>query len=409
MSTSSLTATRPMPSYAKLAVILGTLSAFAPLSIDMYLPALPTIAADFGTEISVVQQTLAIFFIGLAVGQAVYGPVADRVGRRPPLLFGCALYALACIGCAFAPTIQSLIFLRLAQALGGCAGIVICRSIVRDLFDQQESARMYSFLMLVMGLAPITAPLIGGQLLLFFGWRAIFITLSLFGVICFLLVAFILPETLPVERRANSGFGAVVRNYVEIITNRNYLGYALAGGLASSAMFAYISGSPFVFMELNGVPPERFGLLFGVNAIGLIAAAQINRWLLTRYQGLHILNRALAFTACASIILVIVTATGFGGFPAMLIMLFLCIASTGLVGPNATAAAMAPYPQRAGSAAALLGATQFVLGACAGTLVGLLHNGTALPMVAVIALCAVGAYLTLQFLAMRGQPQNVTS
>ncbi len=399
---------RPVPSYAKLAMILGTLSAFAPISIDMYLPALPSIAGDFDTQTSVAQQTLAVFFIGLALGQAFYGPIADRIGRRPPLLFGCGLYMLACIGCALAPTIQSLILLRFVQALGGCAGIVISRSIVRDLFDQQESARMYSFLMLVMGLAPITAPLIGGQLLLFFGWRAIFITLGGFGLLCFLLVILILPETLPSERRTSVGLGAALRSYGEILTSRRYMGFAVAGGLASSAMFAYISGSSFVFIELNGVAPERFGLLFGTNAIGLIAAAQFNRWLLRRYQGIQILNAALAFTASSGLLLVVVTATGFGGFPAMLIVLFCCIASTGLVGPNATAAAMAPYAQRAGSAAALLGAIQFILGAGAGSLVGLLHNGTALPMAGVIALCAVSSYLILQLLAIRElQPAHI--
>jgi DHA1 family bicyclomycin/chloramphenicol resistance-like MFS transporter len=407
MTTPSLSNTRPIPSYAKLAIILGTLSAFGPLSIDMYLPALPTIAAEFNTQTSVVQQTLAVFFIGLAVGQAFYGPIADRMGRRAPLLFGCTLYMIACIGCAFAPTIQSLVLLRLAQALGGCAGIVISRSIVRDLFDQQESARMYSFLMLVMGLAPITAPLIGGQLLLYLGWRAIFVTLSLFGLACVLLVTFVLPESLPVERRAQSGLGAVLRNYGEILMNRSYMGFAVASGLASSAMFAYISGSSFVFIELNGVAPEHFGFIFGINAIGLVGAAQLNRWLLARYEGVQVLRAALAVTAVSGILLVIVAATGFGGFPALLIVLFCCIASTGLVGPNATAAAMAPYAQRAGSAAALLGAIQFVLGAAAGSLVGLLHNGTALPMTGVIALCGVGAFLMLQFLALRTQPQAV--
>jgi MFS transporter, DHA1 family, multidrug resistance protein len=409
MTTSSLSGARPMPSYAKLAIILGTLSAFAPLSIDMYLPALPTIAADFGTQTAVVQQTLSVFFIGLAVGQIFYGPIADRVGRRPPLLFGSALYMLACIGCAFAPTIQSLILLRLAQALGGCAGIVISNSIVRDLFDQRESARMYSFLMLVMGLAPITAPLIGGQLLLYFGWRAIFITLAGFGLLCLLLVGFILPETLSVERRTRAGLGAALRSYGEILTNRAYVGYALAGGLASSAMFAYISGSSYVFIELNGIAPERFGLLFGINAVGLIAAAQLNRWLLTRYDGVQILRVALSLTASMGLLLVLVTATGFGGFPAMLGVLFCCIASTGLVRPNATAAAMAPYAQAAGSAAALLGATQFFLGAAAGALVGFFHNGTALPMAGVIALCAVGAFLVLNFLALRAAEVHLTS
>lgn len=391
-----------------LAIILGTLSAFGPLSIDMYLPALPAIAEDFGTQTAVVQQTLSVFFIGLAVGQTIYGPIADRVGRRVPLLIGSTLYMLACIGCAFAPTIQSLILLRLAQALGGCAGIVISRSIVRDLFDQQESARMYSFLMLVMGLAPITAPLIGGQLLLFFGWRSIFVLLSGFGLLCVLLVTFVLPETLPVERRLNSGLGEVLQNYWGILRNRSYMGFALASGLASAAMFAYISGSSFVFIELNGIAPEHFGLLFGINAVGLIGAAQLNRWLLARYQGLQILQAALTFTAISGILLLIVTATGIGGFPTMLVVLFFCIASTGLVGPNATAAAMEPYAKRAGSAAAMLGATQFIFGAVAGTLVTFFHNGTAIPMVGVIALCTICAYLTLQFLALRTTSKAAT-
>lgn len=395
------------PGYAKLAIVLGILTAFGPLSIDMYLPGLPAIAREFGTTTAAAQQTLSIFFAGLAVGQAFYGPIADRVGRRGPLLFGSALYAIACIGCAFATSIPSLVWLRLLQALGGCAGMVITQSVVRDLFDQHESARMYSFLTLVMGVAPITAPLLGGQLLLYFGWRAIFITLSFYGVACMLLSAYALPETLPPERRARTGLGDVLRVYGELLTNRSYMGYALAGGLASAAMFAYISGSSFVFIELNGIAPEHYGLLFGTNAIGLVSAAQLNRWLLTRYSSLQILGVALSITALSGLLLVTITALGIGGFPGMLVALFVCIASTGLVGPNATAAAMAPFATRAGSAAALQGTTRFVLGAGAGALLGLLHNGTALPMTGVVALCAVGAYLTLHGLALRTTPQPV--
>ncbi len=395
------------PGYAKLAVVLGILTAFGPLSIDMYLPALPTIAQEFGTTTAVAQQTLSIFFLGLALGQLFYGPISDRMGRRGPLFFGSALYTVACIGCALAPTMESLVLLRLAQALGGCAGVVITRSVVRDLFDQRESARMYSFLMLVMGLAPITAPLIGGQVLLYFGWRAIFLILSAYGVLCMLLVVFSLPETLPMARRTRAGLGTVLRVYGELLLNRTYMGFALAGGLASAAMFAYISGSSFVFIELNGVAPERFGLLFGINAIGLMSAAQLNRWLLTRYSALQILSAALAVTAGSGLLLLTITALGIGGFPAMLAVLFVCIASTGLVQPNSTAAAMAPFGTRAGSAAALLGATQFMLGAGAGALIGLLHNGTALPMVGVVALCGTGAFLVLHGLALRATPQPV--
>lgn len=388
-------------SYLKLALILGTLSAFGPFSIDMYLPGLPAIASEFDVTTAVVQQTLAVFFIGLAVGQTFYGPIADRIGRRPPLIFGCILYTAACIGCAFVPSIERLIALRLIQALGACAGVVITRSMVRDLFDEQESARMYSFLMLVMGIAPITAPLIGGQLLIYFDWRAIFITLAGFGLLCLMLVLFALHETLPPERRNRAGFGSVLRNYVLLLGDRTFMGFAIAGGLASSAMFAYISGSPFVFIELNGVAPEHFGLLFGTNAAGLIGAAQLNRYLLLRYPAAKILTFALGITGSAGLLLPVLAATGWGGFPGLLIVLFITIASTGLVGPNATALAMGPHARRAGSAAALLGATQFLLGATAGALVGFLDNGTAMPMTGVVALCGVSAFFVLYFIALR--------
>ncbi len=388
-------------SYNKLVVILGTLTAFAPLSIDMYLPGLPAIAREFGVPTSAVQQTLAVFFVGLSLGQALYGPISDRVGRRRPLLFGCALYVVACIGCALAPTIGSLIVLRLAQALGGCAGVVIARSVVRDLFDQKEAARMFSFLMLVMGLAPILAPLIGGQVLAAWGWRAIFVVLAGFGVLCVVMVLFGLPETLPAERRVQAGLGEALRVYGRLLTDMHFMGYVLASGLASACMFTYISGSPFVFIELNGVPPERYGLIFGMNALGLIVASQINRRLLVQHDGHAILRVALMVTAGSALLLFITTALGIGGFPLMLALIFVCIGSTGFVGPNATAAAMANYGRQAGSASALIGAIQFALGAAAGALLGALHNGTALPMTGVIALCGMASFICLQVLVNR--------
>jgi DHA1 family bicyclomycin/chloramphenicol resistance-like MFS transporter len=391
------------PSIARLAIILGILSAFGPLSIDMYLPGLPTIAQDFGVDTAAAQQTLSSFFVGLAVGQLIYGPISDRLGRRRPLLFGCALFTLACLGCFLAPSLNSLILLRFVMAFGACAGMVITRSVVRDLFDQRESARMYSMLVLVMGLAPMLAPLAGGQLLIYWGWRSIFLVLSAFGILCLVLVYFGLAESLVVERRVRQGPGAVLRSYGRLLCDGRFMGYTAAGGLASAAMFAYISGSPFVFIELNGVPPERYGLLFGVNALGLIAASQLNRWLLERYAGSQILVTALGVTAVSGLLLVVAAATGLGGFPGMLVVLFICIASTGLVGPNATAAAMAPYARQAGSASAMLGAIQFGFGAAAGVLVGLLFNGTALPMAATIALCGVSAFVMLRVLALRPQ------
>lgn len=392
--------------YAKMAILLGVLTAFGPLSIDMYLPGLPAIAREFQTSAAAAEQTLATFLIGLALGQAIYGPLSDRLGRRQPLIFGSALYALASIGCILAPTIQSLVVLRFAQALGGCAGIVITRSIVRDLFDERESARMYSFLMLVLGLAPITAPLAGAQLLVIFGWRAIFIFLTFFGLVSLLLTLLILPETLPAERRAAASLRAVLQGYGRLLADRRYMGFVLAGALGFGTMFAYISGSPFVFIELNGIAPEHYALIFGSNAFGLIAATQFNRWLLARYHGGQILTAALTITATSGLALAAVTAAGLGGFVLMLALLFCCVASMGLVLPNATAAAMSAYGRQAGSASALFGAVQFAVGAGAGAVVSLLHNNTALPMVGTIAFCGVAALLCLQLLALRPLPQE---
>lgn len=389
------------PSNARLTIVLGILSAFGPFSIDMYLPGLPAIAREFGVDTAAAQQTLSSFFIGLAVGQLIYGPLSDRLGRRRPLIFGCAVYALACLGCFVSPSLGGLILLRFAMALGACAGMVITRSVVRDLFDQRESARMYSMLVLVMGLAPVLAPLAGGQLLLFWGWRVIFLVLSAFGLLCLLLVYFALPESLPESRRTQQGLGAVLRSYAGLLSDARFMGYTLASGLASAAMFTYISGSPFVFIELNGVPPERYGFLFGINALGLIAASQLNRWLLSRYSSGRILVTSLAVTATTGLLLAVAAATDIGGFVGMLALLFFCIASTGLVGPNATAAAMAPYARMAGSASALMGAIQFGLGAVAGSLIGVFFNGTALPMAAIIALCGVGGFVALQLLVTR--------
>jgi DHA1 family bicyclomycin/chloramphenicol resistance-like MFS transporter len=283
--------------------------------------------------------------------------------------------------------------------------MVIARSVVRDCFDEHNSARMYSFLMLVMGLAPITAPFIGGQLLLAFSWRAIFWLLGGFGLLCLVMVAFGLPETLPDERRLRAGLGQALAVYGRLLADRRFVGYALSGGFVMAGMFAYISGSPFVFIELYGVAPEHYGWIFGANAFGLISASQINRWLLTRYRGEAILTTALAVYATVALLLALVAATGFGGLLGLLPLLFVCVASVGLVGPNTTAIAMAPHGQIAGSASALLGTLQFVVGAGAGALVGVLYNGTALPMAGIIALCGVAALMTFQMLGFRPVPR----
>jgi DHA1 family bicyclomycin/chloramphenicol resistance-like MFS transporter len=395
------------PSNARLTVVLGTLSAFAPISIDMYLPGLPAIAEDFGVPIASAQLTLSLFFIGMALGQAFYGPLSDRYGRRAPLLVGSVVYVVASLGCAIAPSVGSLIFLRLMQALGGCAGMVISRSVVRDLFDARDSARMFSFLMLVMGVAPITAPLIGGQMLVFFGWRAIFWVLTAFGLICIGLVLFQLPESLPPERRVRAGIGGSLVIYGRLLADRQFLGYAMAGGLITAGMFAYISGSPFVIIDLYGVSPDHYGLIFGGNALGLILISQLNRRLLLSYSSEAIIMAALVTVSIAGIVLAAVAATGFGGLVGLLVPLFICITCVGVIGPNTSALALVPHGQIAGSASALLGTLQFATGTITAMLVGVLHNGTALPMAAMIAACAILALITYQLLARGGQIQAV--
>ena len=385
--------------YYRLAVILGALTAMGPLAIDMYLPALPTIARELHTSDAAMQVSLAVYFIGIACGQAFYGPLSDRWGRKPALYFGLVLFSASSVGLALAGDVSALIALRFLQALGGCAPLVVPPAVVRDYFDQRGSVRMLSVLMLVMGLAPILAPLIGGQLLVSFGWRSVFWLLAVYGAFWLAIVTFFLAESLPVARRRRQRVGDVVGTYIGLLRERRYLGYAVTRALIFAGLMAYISGSPFVFIELFDVPPERYGLYFGVNALGIITASQINRWLANRYDARHVVAAILPVSVISSAVMLVDAATGFGGFTGILIPLFFYIASHGFIMPNTTALAMAPHGAVAGSASALLGTVQFVLGASAGALVGVFGNSTAVPLAAIIAGCAVLAFTTYQTLA----------
>jgi len=375
----------------KLAVLLGALTAFGPLSIDMYLPSFQAISRELAARPAQVQLTLAVFFVALGIGQAFYGPVSDRYGRKRPLCCGLALYVLASAGCALARSIEALIVWRFAQAIGGCAGMVIARAVVRDRFDEREAARFFSLLMLVTGLAPIMAPSVGGQIVVFFSWRVIFWTLAGFGLLCCVTVAILLPESLPAERRTQGGVGEALRVYARLLRDRPFMRYALSGALVISGMFTYIFGSPFVFMQIYGVRPERFGWIFGSIALGLISASQLNRFLLARVAGTGILSRALVVTAAAGIVLLIMAWTGTGGLLGLLAPLFVYIASLGFVLPNVIATALASQGRNAGTAAALLGTLQFGAGATVGMLLGALGDGTAVPMAALIATCGLAA------------------
>jgi DHA1 family bicyclomycin/chloramphenicol resistance-like MFS transporter len=382
---------------------LGAMTAFAPMSIDMYLPGFAALQHDLHTTPEAVQRTLVVFFLGLALGQVFWGPVSDRYGRKRPLLIGIALYVLASLGCAMASSIDTLMGWRLLQALGGCAGIVIARSMVRDLYAPVDAARVFSRLTLVLGDAPILAPMAGAALVQAWTWRAIFLVLVGFGLVC-LLAAMALPESLAPQARSSARQHPVrnaLRTYGDLLRDRRFIGFALSGALGQSAMFAYIAGAPFAFMQVYGLSPAQFGWLFGANAFGLIAASQLNHALLARLASAALLRHALrSLAACAALMLALV-GLGIGGLWGLAIPLFLALSSLGFSFPNATALALAHQAGRVGSAAAPIGSLQFTLAAVSGSAVGMFTARSALPMAGVFCAFAVLALWANRRLAPR--------
>lgn len=375
----------------KLAWTLGLMSAFAPFATDMYLPGFPAIAQELDTNIGMVQITLAVFLLGLAVGQVFWGTLSDHVGRRAPLLCGCVLFSCTAVICATADSIYMLIAVRLLMGLGGSAGVVLSRAIVRDLFEEREAAKFYSMIMIVGGIAPIIAPFLGSMLLTYGSWRTIFWTVAGFGCVCIVAVLWNIPETLARENRTRGHIVDVFRRYGRVLANRRFLGPALTIGCTSGMLFTYIANSSFVFIELFGVPVAFFGFLFATNSIGLYIGGQSNRWLLRRFTAEQLLRKGLWINVCFALMLVACAWTGFGGFPLLFCVLFLCLSTLGIIFPNATAIAMQPFAAEAGIASALLGVFQFILGAIGGALVGVFHDGTALPMAVQIACYSLAA------------------
>jgi DHA1 family bicyclomycin/chloramphenicol resistance-like MFS transporter len=376
----------------ELILILGVITAFGPLAIDMYLPALPTLERVFQTTPAQVQLTLAAFFVGIALGQIVYGPITDRFGRRPPLYVGLGLFAVASAGCALAPSIEALAAWRFVQALGSCAGGVISRAMVRDLFDPKESVRVFAALMLVMGVVPMLAPVLGGYILVTFGWSAIFLLMAAVAVVCLVAVHFRLPETRPPEFVRPLVLRGIVGGYIRLLSHRHYLGCALAGSFSMAGVFAYIAGAPHVFIEVHGVSPENFGWFFGLNAFGFVAAAQVNGRLLRGFSLDAVVRAATLVQALAGLVLLAMAKLAAFGLPGVAVPLFVFIASLGFVLPSAAALAMAPHGENAGAASALMGTLQFAGGALAVLAVGAIHDPTAVPMGAVVAACGVLAF-----------------
>ncbi|GLZ16162.1 Bcr/CflA family drug resistance efflux transporter [Actinomadura sp. NBRC 104425] len=372
-------------------VILGGLTAVAPLSLDMYLPALPQLADDLSTSASTAQLTLTACVFGLALGQAVAGPLSDAWGRRRPLMIGLAAYAVASLLCVAAPNVQTLIALRLVQGMTGSAGIVIARAVVRDRYDGAAAARYFSALMLVNGLAPILAPVLGGQLLRVTPWPGVFAVLAGIGVALLLAALAWLEESLPPERRATSGLGATLRTFRSLLADRTFAGYAAALALSFAGLFAYISGAPFVLQDIFGLSPQAFSVVFGVNALGIVAAGQVGGRLAGRVALRRLLGVGLAVETVGAAALVSAVLAG-AGLAAVLPALFLVVAAQGLVMPNSTALALSGRPPRvAGSASALVGVGQFAIGGAVAPLTGIAGPDTAVPMAVTIAVVAVGA------------------
>ncbi|MGX8905802.1 Bcr/CflA family multidrug efflux MFS transporter [Streptomyces netropsis] len=377
-----------------LTLVLGGLSALPPLSMDMYLPALPEVTDSLRSPAATVQLTLTACLMGMALGQLVVGPMSDKWGRRRPLLAGMVIYVLATAVCALASTAELLIAFRLIQGLAGAAGIVIARAVVRDLYDGVAMARFFSTLMLVSGVAPVIAPVIGGQVLRVTDWRGVFVVLTVVGVLLTLVVWRRLDETLPPGRRQTGGLGEALRAMRGLLADRVFTGYMLAGGFAFAALFAYISASPFVVQDIYGASPQTFSLLFGVNSIGLVLVGQINGKVLVGRVSLDkALAAGLAVVVLASVALLLMTSGVFGkpGLLPIATGLFVLMSAMGLTLPNTNAQALMRSRDAAGSASALLGTSTFLLGAIASPLVGIAGSQTAVPMAVVQVVCAVAA------------------
>jgi DHA1 family bicyclomycin/chloramphenicol resistance-like MFS transporter len=377
-------------------MILGTLAAFGPLSIDMYLPALPHIAKELHTTTSLVQLSLTFFLLGLSLGQLVSGPQSDVRGRRKPLLIGLMIYALASLLCAFSQSIWFFIILRFIQGFAGAAGIVIARAIVRDLYSGSELTKFFALLGLVNGVAPILAPILGGQLLRIAPWQGVFFILSIIGLCMFFVVLFCLPETLPIDSRSEGGLNHTLSTFKSLLFDRSFIGYALAQGLIFAAMFAYISGSPFVLQNVYGSSPQFFSLVFAINGIGIIISSQITGRLAGRVSEGKLFVVGLSIAFAGSIILLIMILLH-AGLYAILLPLFFVVSSVGMVSTSGSSIAMQNQGRSAGSAAALLGVLSFVFGGSTAPLTGL-GNAPALSMgivMALVSFCAVLIYIFL--------------
>jgi DHA1 family bicyclomycin/chloramphenicol resistance-like MFS transporter len=380
-------------SYARNAIVLGLLSAVGPFAIDMYLPALPSIASDLQASTAATQMTLMAFFLAFGICQIVYGPVSDMVGRKPPLYFGLVLFTIGSIGCGLAPSIEWLIFFRVVQGIGASAVMVIPRAIIRDLHTGVEATRLMSLVMLVFSVSPILAPLTGSALIVPFGWRAVFVAVTIVAMLGLALVASFLPETRPPQDRIKVSVGNVAGGFWQLLRDRHFLGLTFIGGFGMASFFAFLASSSFVYIDHFGLTPTQYSFAFSVNAISFIGASQFAAAIGGRFGMGRMVIGAVSMFALVTLILLAITAAGSDSLAVLIAMLFVANAFLGLVIPSTMVLALEDHGPIAGIASALGGTLQMIAGGAMIAVASLFFDGTALPMVAIIALCGVGAFV----------------
>jgi DHA1 family bicyclomycin/chloramphenicol resistance-like MFS transporter len=381
--------------YLTLILILGTLTALGPFSIDMYLPGFPAIAQDLHTTVAEVSLSLSSFFIGISAGQLLYGPLLDRFGRKKPLYVGLVVYIISSLACAFATSIDALIYLRFIQAIGSCAAAVASVAMVRDLFPVEENAKVFSTLMLVVGVSPMVAPTVGGYVTAGFGWESVFLILAALAVVILLTVLLGLPESGHSDPSLSLKPRPILTNFFAVLREPQFYTYAFSGAVAFAGLLAYVSGSPLVFMEIYAVNEKQYGWIFAFLSIGLIGASQVNSLLLRHYRSEQIIRVALCCQVITALLFVVCTTLGLLGLFPTIGFIFIYLCSLGFTFPNASALALSPFSRNAGSASALMGAVQMGLGALATVALSLFHSPTAIPMAAVMAGSAVLALIIL--------------
>ncbi|HEX2606023.1 MAG TPA: multidrug effflux MFS transporter [Flavisolibacter sp.] len=384
-------------------LLLGLLTAIVPFSIDMYLPGFPAIASSLHSNVSRVALSLSSFFVGIGIGQLIYGPLLDRFGRKKPLYVGLLIYCITSLFCAYARSIELLIALRFIQAIGACSATIAATAMVRDYFRPEENAKIYSFLMLVLSISPMLAPTIGGYVAGTYGWPYIFLLLTAIIIVIFFGVYFFLSGSKGADSSYSLRPGAIWKNYRAVLRESYFTTYAVTGGIAFGGLFAYIASSPGVFIENYKLSPGQYGWLFALLASGLILASQLNTVLLRRQTSERIIGRVLLFQVSFALLLVIITAMGITGFWVVVAVLYLYLASIGFIMPNASALAMRPFEKNAGSASALLGFIQMGTGSLTTIVIGLLGIKTVFPMALSLLVCSMLALVLLLLVRRKGR------